>query len=644
MLAGLALGVKYPALVWVGLLGLAMAGACLCAGRFSERRLRHVLIFGLAALLVGGGWYLRAGVYTGNPVHPFFRHLFGGAGIDDVLDPIKRPLAPTPWKLLTALGPMTLDPDRFDSFAHQFGPAFLLFLPGVFLFRPPRRVLALVALGWSFLTLCLTARQSMRFVLLAVGPMAVGVAWLAACWWDRRTIAARLLGAAVLLIVGFEAMIAVGHARHGLTVVLGRESAESYLAQHEPTWRVGRWIDKNLPAEARLVGQDHRGYYLPRPYTMELAHRRRTGLGTRGVGRPDRGTPAEVRFHAPVALSTGAGECCRVRPDALASACALVGRSETALPRGFDRWRWRRAALCDLCSDSRQRAADSRPNREGTPMNRSPTLSELRVRVQKDRHREIGNWLARRWGRPTAVYGTWLAVRLGLSANQVTLLALLAGLASAVAVASGSRTGFVAGAALAHLAFWLDHVDGQVARWRGTAGLGGVYFDYVMHHAQTLALGFGLGYGLAARSGDVRWAAAGFTMAVGWMFLGLHNDCRYKAFFQRLKVETRTFRVDGGAGGRPAPAAPWPRRGWGMLTWPAFKACEPHVVLMGITALAVLALAAPRLWVVFWTAGVRGMAVGAPLLACARVARALARDAVKAEFDRWFQPCEREAG
>ena len=37
---------------------------------------------------------------------------------------------------------------------------------------------------------------------------------------------------------------------------------------------------------------------------------------------------------------------------------------------------------------------------------------------------EIGNWLARRVARPTAVYGCWLAIRLGLTAHQVTLAAL----------------------------------------------------------------------------------------------------------------------------------------------------------------------------------------------------------------------------
>jgi phosphatidylglycerophosphate synthase len=136
-----------------------------------------------------------------------------------------------------------------------------------------------------------------------------------------------------------------------------------------------------------------------------------------------------------------------------------------------------------------------------------PTLAELRLKVQKDRHREIGNWPARRVARPAAVYGTWLAVRLGLSAHHVTLLALASSLAAALAVMTGSRAGFAAGAVLAHLAFWLDHVDGQVARWRGTASLDGVYFDYVMHHVANASMGFALGYGLAARDGKLLWAA-----------------------------------------------------------------------------------------------------------------------------------------
>jgi CDP-alcohol phosphatidyltransferase len=271
-------------------------------------------------------------------------------------------------------------------------------------------------------------------------------------------------------------------------------------------------------------------------------------------------------------------------------------------------------------------------------MTRPPSLAEIRARAHKGRHREVGNWLARKVGRPSAVYGTWAAVRLGLSAHQVTLGALLAGVGAAVAFGTGSRSGFVTGVVLAHLAFWLDHVDGQVARWRGTAGLDGVYLDYLMHHVSTMALGFGLGYGLAEQSGDVRWAAAGFAIAAGWTLLALHNDCRYKAFFQRLKATDATYRVEGGSGGKPAPPAPWPGRGPGILSWPASKACEPHVVLIALTAMAGLAWVTPEIWLEAWRWGVRGMALLAPILAVARVTRAVGGRAVSREFDRWFRP------
>ncbi len=172
-----------------------------------------MLVFAAAAVLAGGCWYARAWACTGNPVYPFFRHTFGGRGIDEVLDPIKRPMAVDAWNLLTALGPMTLRPDRFDSFSHQFGPAFLLFLPALLLERPPRRVLAIAAIGYAFLTLCLSQRQSMRFVLIAVGPMSVAVAWLMSTWCDRRSVPGRLLVGACLLVLAFEAGLAA--ARRG---------------------------------------------------------------------------------------------------------------------------------------------------------------------------------------------------------------------------------------------------------------------------------------------------------------------------------------------------------------------------------------------------------------------------------------------
>jgi Dolichyl-phosphate-mannose-protein mannosyltransferase len=287
LLAGLAIGVKYPALVLVGLLAPSIALRTVIrplpgAGDAKPRWLALASLYLIAALATGGWWYLRAYVHTGNPVYPFFRDLFGGAGLAEVLDPIKRPLPVSAFNLLSALVPLSLQPDRFDSFSHQFGPAFLLFLPAIFLYRAPRRILLLVGLAYAFLILCMTQRQSMRFLLIAIGPMSIGVAYVASVWGKRRTAPARLLIAVLLLVMGLETGLAVARSRHVLAVLLGRESAAEFLARREPTFKIGQWAAHHLPGNARLIGQDHRGFYIPRDYTMELAHRRRTGLGAHG--------------------------------------------------------------------------------------------------------------------------------------------------------------------------------------------------------------------------------------------------------------------------------------------------------------------------------------------------------------------------
>ncbi|HMF35122.1 MAG TPA: glycosyltransferase family 39 protein, partial [Isosphaeraceae bacterium] len=281
---GLAIGVKYPALVLAALLTAATLLRPVLDPAWRSRRgaIRTLMMaagFLGTAVLLGGAWYLRAYVYTGNPVFPFFKSWFGGAGLDEVLAPIKRPLAVNVWSLLGAIVPLTLEPDRFDSFAHQFGPVFLLFLPALLFEGAPRRVLGLAAVAYAFLVVCMTQRQSMRFLLFAVGPMSVGIAYLATRWLERGTRPARALVMALMLVLGLETGLSLTRGARAAGIVLGRETFSEFLGRCEPTYRVGRWVARNLPATARLIGQDHRGFYIPRGYTMELAHRRRTGLG-----------------------------------------------------------------------------------------------------------------------------------------------------------------------------------------------------------------------------------------------------------------------------------------------------------------------------------------------------------------------------
>ena len=78
--AGAAIGCKYTALYHVAPLAIVVLIAR--ARRSGEvlAMLRSVGTGALATLAVGGGWYLRNAINTGNPVYPAFFGMFGGDG------------------------------------------------------------------------------------------------------------------------------------------------------------------------------------------------------------------------------------------------------------------------------------------------------------------------------------------------------------------------------------------------------------------------------------------------------------------------------------------------------------------------------------------------------------------------------------
>ena len=220
---------------------------------------------------------------------------------------------------------------------------------------------------------------------------------------------------------------------------------------------------------------------------------------------------------------------------------------------------------------------------------RHPTLAELRApgpegpaprdrqlagaagRAADGRLRDLAGRPARALGAPGHAARRWLADGGGRAGDR----------------RPGRGAGSSLGVALAHLAFWLDHVDGQVARWRGTASLDGVYLDYLMHHAANLGLGFGLGYGLAARTGDPRWAAAGFAIALGWAGPEPAQRLPLQGVLPAAEARDAASTASTAAAAAVPPRPPPGRAAASAaLTWPAFKACEPHVVLIGLTGLA----------------------------------------------------------
>jgi phosphatidylglycerophosphate synthase len=121
------------------------------------------------------------------------------------------------------------------------------------------------------------------------------------------------------------------------------------------------------------------------------------------------------------------------------------------------------------------------------------------------------------------------AARRGLTPNQITVLSMLLGVLSAAGFATGERWGLIAGAVLLQLAFLLDCVDGQLARYTQTFSAMGAWLDAVFDRTKEYLVYAGLAIG-AARTGDSVWLLAAAAMglqtarhAMDFSFSGTHD-------------------------------------------------------------------------------------------------------------------------
>jgi hypothetical protein len=182
-------------------------------------------------------------------------------------------------------------PGRYDSFSHQVGPLFLALVPLGILSRQPRSWYFLLGIGWLEMAICLTQRQSPRFYIATLAPWSAAAATvlvqlLPSIQKEGRNNSWRIIAFACASLVLLNLSFNLGRVRHSSAILAGILSPSEFLINQEPTARLASWVHCNLPADAKLIGQDHRGFYWPRPFTMEKAHRRRTGLLKNAAG-PD---------------------------------------------------------------------------------------------------------------------------------------------------------------------------------------------------------------------------------------------------------------------------------------------------------------------------------------------------------------------
>jgi len=137
-----------------------------------------------------------------------------------------------------------------------------------------------------------------------------------------------------------------------------------------------------------------------------------------------------------------------------------------------------------------------------------PNLKNLKSVVQKEVEPEP---YAKYIVRPISILFTWIFVRTPISANQVTILQEIIGVAGAIFFAFGK---FVIGSLLLQLGYILDCSDGEVARWKNQQSERGKFLDLIGHMIVIPFYYFGLGIGQYFLTGNFITIIAGFLAAL----------------------------------------------------------------------------------------------------------------------------------
>lgn len=106
------------------------------------------------------------------------------------------------------------------------------------------------------------------------------------------------------------------------------------------------------------------------------------------------------------------------------------------------------------------------------------------------------------------------AARLGLAPTTVTLASLAVGLGAAACFAFGSRGALVTGAVLLLLSFYLDGLDGTLARYTGRLTAFGGWLDSMSDRCKEYAVYAGLAVGSTRGFEDDVWVLAAAALAL----------------------------------------------------------------------------------------------------------------------------------
>lgn len=171
-------------------------------------------------------------------------------------------------------------------------------------------------------------------------------------------------------------------------------------------------------------------------------------------------------------------------------------------------------------------------------------LAEVRVKCVEGRFFAYDDWRDRLFV-PPAIIIIWLFVRLRLSAGFASWLSGLVVMAGAWGLSQDNQYWVLVGSFGYMLYYFLDYVDGGIARYNGKSGIGGQYLDWIIHVIAAVGTMAGLTVGAIrvtgiwlAPFGIMALIAASLTMArfsMAWFAICMERQQRV---FKDAPLET----------------------------------------------------------------------------------------------------------
>jgi len=223
---------------------------------------RRLCIYLAVAAVVCLPWYVRNLFFYGNPVYPYLAGVFGQATVSGVSGSPNEffgaGVASGLVKLVASLWRATFDGASFKMGAiNGFGPVFVMFIPGVLLFKGIEReikYLLLISLGLYLVLISLDA--NIRYTAPILPAMAVLAAYPAGRLMRSDEARERMLGLAMVVVFAFGALLA-NTSRDTVEHFPGANKAAEEKYYSEGPWSgylasydAWNWINSELPADA----------------------------------------------------------------------------------------------------------------------------------------------------------------------------------------------------------------------------------------------------------------------------------------------------------------------------------------------------------------------------------------------------------